>query len=436
MTTYYVDSAGSNTAPYDTWAKAATALATIAALDAAGDTVYVANSHAETGASISWNWAGTATSPTRIICADKTSGAPPVTIASSATVTGSSGDLTLSASGSGFVYFYGITFIASAGDILCGSNTGNVYHNCSFQPAGGHAIAVSNTNNGTCFFWDCSVKFSNASSGFVLASGEGPSGFEWRGGSLLAGGTSPTALFKWQIAGSALVEDVDLSNASASINLVNSAFSGIQMLFRNIKLPASWSGSVNSGTTGAGSRFTLQAVDSTGIVYTLNDNSRFGSVRNETTLVRTGGASDGTTVLSWKMVSLAASGVFPLGALTSGDIIVWNTTTAASKTVTLEFLHDSVTGLKDDEIWMELSYYGASGNPQGSRVSSAKTNVLATGATLATSSETWTTTGMTNPNKQKMSVTFTPQLAGFFVARVKLAKASKTVYVDPKLTVT
>ena len=43
---------------------------------------------------------------------------------------------------------------------------------------------------------------------------------------------------------------------------------------------------------------------------------------------------------------------------------------------------------------------------------------------------------MSNPNTQKLSVTITPQEAGYMQAKVYLAKASKTVYVDPKLTVT
>jgi hypothetical protein len=34
-----------------------------------------------------------------------------------------------------------------------------------------------------------------------------------------------------------------------------------------------------------------------------------------------------------------------------------------------------------------------------------------------------------------LSVTFTPQMKGFFIARVVVAKPSYTVYVDPVLTV-
>ena len=43
MATYYVDDAGSNTSPYDTWAKAAPALATVLAIPpAAGSTIHCA----------------------------------------------------------------------------------------------------------------------------------------------------------------------------------------------------------------------------------------------------------------------------------------------------------------------------------------------------------------------------------------------------------
>lgn len=39
-TTYYMDTAGSNTSPYDTWAKAATSIQTVLDLAVAGDTIY------------------------------------------------------------------------------------------------------------------------------------------------------------------------------------------------------------------------------------------------------------------------------------------------------------------------------------------------------------------------------------------------------------
>ena len=41
---------------------------------------------------------------------------------------------------------------------------------------------------------------------------------------------------------------------------------------------------------------------------------------------------------------------------------------------------------------------------------------------------------MSNPNKQKISVSFTPQMKGAVHVKVCLAKASTTVYVDPYIT--
>jgi hypothetical protein len=160
-----------------------------------------------------------------------------------------------------------------------------------------------------------------------------------------------------------------------------------------------------------------------------------GDTYSETTIVRSGGASDGINPLSWRMVANATAKVFPVLPMVSGEFAIWNDTTGSARTVTVEFLHDSATGLKDNELWLELDYYGASGNPKGTLATSAP-NVLASGSTLASSSATWTTTGMANPNAQKVAVTFTPQLKGFFIATIKLAKASYTVYVDPKMTVT
>jgi hypothetical protein len=42
---------------------------------------------------------------------------------------------------------------------------------------------------------------------------------------------------------------------------------------------------------------------------------------------------------------------------------------------------------------------------------------------------------MSNPNEQKLSVTFTPQEKGVIHATIRVAKASYTVYVDPLLQV-
>ena len=57
----------------------------------------------------------------------------------------------------------------------------------------------------------------------------------------------------------------------------------------------------------------------------------------------------------------------------------------------------------------------------------------ATTANWAASAETWPTTGLTNPNKQRLTCLFTPQQAGYAIARIRLFQRSKTIYACPKL---
>jgi hypothetical protein len=101
----------------------------------------------------------------------------------------------------------------------------------------------------------------------------------------------------------------------------------------------------------------------------------------------------------------------------------------------VEILTDSVTALNNDDIWMELEYLPNSSDTQGSLVNDSKSNILAANAAQPTSTATWTTTGITNVMKQKLQITFTPGQKGAVRARVFLAKASTTVYVDPVVSI-
>ena len=183
-----------------------------------------------------------------------------------------------------------------------------------------------------------------------------------------------------------------------------------------------------------GYRMEMYNCDSADTNYRLWVRDYSGDTTSETTIIRTGGANDGTNGLSWKMAS-TANAEFPGIVLRSPEIVQWNETTGSSKTATVEVVTDGVT-LTDADCWLEIQYLGTSGYPRGSFADDSVANVLATPANQTTSTETWTTTGLSSPTKQKLSVTFTPQEKGFIHAVVKLAKASTTVYVDPKLTVT
>lgn len=245
-------------------------------------------------------------------------------------------------------------------------------------------------------------------------------------------GTMPNAPFVAESYADVFVEDSDLSNLTTAL-VTNKTDVGGTVTFHRCKLANAVAKSSGSRTHSQTTRVQLVNCDSADTNYRFDDDQYIGEVVTETTLVRTGGATDGTTAVSWKMATGAnATEQIPL---VSPEMAIWNETTAASKTVTVEILHDSATNLTDAEVWLDLNYLGTSGFPVGATVNDARAHLLATAADQTASTVAWTTTGMTTPNKQKMSVTFTPQEKGFFIGRVYLAKASKTIYVDCEMTV-
>lgn len=442
MATLYVRSTdGSDADNGTTWALAKATLAGAAAIDAAGDTIYVSDNHAESSAaSQSITLAGTLASPVKVICADDAA-EPPTAAATTGTVT-TTGNTAISFSGTGYVY--GLSFTAGSGSsggsatlaIYSGNSSGQfIFENCKFTcGTSGSTQNIGVGGDGTgeqkTIWRSCDVKFGNASQGINLGRGF----FEWNGGSLLSGGTSPTNLVKAGNTNSnCVISGLNLSNANAAINIFSVGNIG-RRIIRNSRLPASWSGNLASGTFSFGERCEMYNCDSTDTNYRVWIREYGGDLTQETTIVRSGGATDGTTQISWKMVS-TANAKFPLATLDSPEIVRWNDTTGSSITVTVEIVTDNVT-LKDDEIWLDAQYLGTSGFPLSTFISDCKADPIPAGQNQDTSSVTWTTTGLTTPTKQKLSVTFTPQEKGFIHAVVKLGKASTTVYVDPVLTVT
>lgn len=438
MANIYVRSTdGSDADSGSTWALAKATLVGAAAIDAAGDTIYLSQSHAESGGGVSAAFAGTIANPVKII-AGNDAAEPPTAVSSASLI--SSASITLS----GSYYLYGLT-LQSATSILpanqSASNSVTLDH-CSLittGTTGGGFFSIGSANNCTqkAVLQDCTYKFGGVSNLGCATAGV----VEIKGGSFVSGTSTPSAgVFggaSSDRSGARLtIDGLDMTNLASTVNIFRTFISPGLFQIRNSKLPASWSGSLcNAVPLSTGQRFEMHNCDSGDTNYRLWVQEYSGSIKTETTLVRTGGASDGTTGYSFKMATSANANAI-VAPLVTPEIIIWNVDVGSSKTVTVEILHDSATNLTDGEIWLEVQHLGTSGFPLSSFVSDAKSDVLATSADQATSSETWTTTGMTNPNTQKLSVTFTPQEKGYFQAKVYLAKASTTVYIDPKLVVT
>ena len=120
--------------------------------------------------------------------------------------------------------------------------------------------------------------------------------------------------------------------------------------------------------------------------------------------------------------------------LESPSFVIWNDTAGSIKTVTVEFAQASAAAaLTNGDIWLEVEELGTSGFPLSVFQINRKTDILASNVAHATSSVTWN--NMTTPTKQYLTMTFTPQNKGYFIAKIKLAAPSITVYIDPVMTV-
>jgi len=212
-------------------------------------------------------------------------------------------------------------------------------------------------------------------------------------------------------------------------------------VMRSCQLPASWSGNLTAGTINVGQRFSMYDCDAIVATYKLWIEDYAGTIKDETTIVRTAGATDGVTSLSWKMAA-NANPVFLINALASDEFVIWNDNVAASRTLTVDYLHDTnvaagqgsgaSSAFQNNEVWLEVQYPSSTSSPQYSRVTSAPDAITAASDNpIGVGTSGWTTTGLTTPKSGSVSVTFTPQQRGFLLCKVFVAKASKTVYVDP-----
>jgi hypothetical protein len=426
MANIYVKHTGSNVSPYNSWATAATTLQAAIAIATTSDTVFVSSMHTQSTAGFVGS-GGVFLDYMRIISVSDAS-EPPTTLQSGAVINVTSGNLLLDYRG---VYVYGINF-SSTGTFRAssGEREGNVtYEMCGIEIKSGAKMVPGAMQRGTPLFKNCVFKFLGTSS-YI----ENPY-MRITGGSVASGSLAPSNGFFGNGTCKVSVDGFDFSNMPSSINMHNSNEHNVSVILRNCRLPASWSGVINAGTTYQNDQtYAMYNCDSADTNYRLRIEYYGGVVSSETAITRTGGASDGVTPLSWKMSANGNCSYFT-SEISSPEIVVWNDATGTAKTITVEVLTDNVT-LTDAECWLEVQYLGTSGFPLGSFITDARANVLATASNQTTSTEAWATTGLTTPVKQKLSVTFTPQEKGFVHAKVMLAKPSTTVYVCPKASVT
>ena len=443
MTTYFVDNAGSNTAPYDTEAKAATTLATVAAVPwVSGDVVKIASTHTETAdAAISYTF------PTTIglrIYSVTFNGSGTGGLAAGATINKGTGSQALNFVG-GFAEIVGVTFVGgTANNSVCkiglvsGSlPTGIVFDGCTLSNPSVHTAAqlticttASSAND------DVLVRLVDCTLSNGAVKGIAVNGGRTQIENLTLAGTAPTTLFTFgsslSCASTVLITASDLDNL-AWTNFAN-ATAATQAVLVASQCTMRSGFAVTTGTFNGpgGLDVILQDCDSGDNHYTYLRSNYAGTIVASNAIYAD--ASDGTNSVSWLMASSAnASFYFPL---VSPSIAQWNSGTSAV-TSTVEVTNDGTT-FKDNELWQETLAKVTTTFPLGTwNRGDRAADVLAAGANQATSTKSWTGTGgFTSEVKQKLvSTSFTPAEVGPIATVVKLAKASASVYVSPKVAV-
>lgn len=434
MAHVYVRSGAGGAGTGADWANAYTTLAAALTAKAAGDQFWVSEDHAETQASaMTLTSPGTAAAPCTVTCVNHSGTVPPVSadVRTTATVTTTGANVI---TWNGFATYDGITFASGSGSNAVTTLMGNSathglrFKNCAISlPAttnGALQVCASAGNIGGFVDWD-NTTYSVGATGTTI---NGRSGrFNWHDTPSAIVGTPPTTLFNIasaaNFAGQVYIENVDLS-ALAGTFCQNGALSSRQVVLKNCKTHASLTLAGAPAAPGA-AIFNIRS-DSAGNNYRQEKVEFPGSQVVETTIVRTGGASDGATSIAWKFVTTAnAKWLTPFESM---PMAVW-LDNLVSTTITVYGIAASLP--TQDDIWLEVSYLGSAASPIATRATSGKADLLATGGNLTADSSTWggSTTAF------KMSVTFTPAMKGPVTAVIKVGGASKTIYIDPKLAV-
>lgn len=446
---------------------------------------YVAAAHTETySATTTITGAGSSATPPVFLCVASSPGSIPpggADVTTGASITSSSGTLTMN----GGVHYWGFTF--GSPSVTVGSTQSTAFRltNCTLNLTTGTLSLGGNYTR---------VEFVNTTANWSGA-----------GSSISPGGGT----FRWRDTSSALSY---ASTMSASL-FGASAFSVLECIGVDF---SAWTGTnpaVTAGATGAraslvGCKFastvTLTTTatlpyayladfvncDSGGAIYRHERGMAAGTQRSDATIYRSGGASDGSTAISWKIAnSTAASFDYPFESMPMG---FWNTTTGSAVTLTVEGLYVGAAAPTTAQVWIEAEYFGTSSSTRLSRATTAVSNPLTSGSAGTASTATWTnnataranthtyaagdaisvssnaslifvcTTGGTSSGslpgayasategtsvtdggatfraavRFKMAVACSsPQSAGFVRAIVKAAVASAYIYVDPYITV-
>ncbi|MGR3302398.1 MAG: hypothetical protein ACUZ8I_07815 [Candidatus Scalindua sp.] len=391
----------------------------------AGGRVFMSSDHAQIEAVNITVIVGTINSPLQILSVDDTQPEGSEVLKAGGSV--SVGNLTQR----GYMYSHGVTFLIGGTYFISSAESRIIMEDVTMNvtPTNGKLSIGSGGFDIELILINSTINFSFSNQNIQVKNG---AKFQWFGGSLT--GTALTALFKnFDRSGFIHMRNIDMSGQSGSLLTPISSEQFIDILLERCKLHASLTILSTAITGTAAYRVRLHSCDSANTTYNFIEEHYEGTIIDETTIVRTGGQSDGTTPLSLKMTTNANAIEF-LQPLVSPPLSTRKIKILGLKTLTVEFIHDSLINLQNDEIWMEAED-STGATVQGRITNDKMTSILGTPADQPSSTATWDTSGLTNPNTQKLSVDITLLKLGPITLRVYLAKPSTTAYLDWKVVV-
>ena len=386
----------------------------------AGGRVFCADDHAQTEAATITLSGGTINAPIQILSTDFStngSGVPDLKAGASIIATGG-GSITFNS----YLYSYGITYSTNDDFIFATIHIMYTFERgiMKFTGAGGKLFL----NGGErVTFLDTEVNFNISSQGFRVNIGH----LRWFGGSVT--GISPATLIDIvSLQGRVEIRDVDLSIISGNLLDPVGGVSLYSLLLERCKIHPSLTILQRPISTG-GVFVKLHSSDSEDTTIAIHEEHYEGTIIDETTIVRTGGMSDGTTPLSLKMTTNANAIEF-LQPLVSPPIADWTDRTSLTN-FDIEIAIDSATILNNNDVWMELESPGS--DAQGIITSTKLSNILGTPTELTASPASWPNLSGSG-KKYRLRATVTPGKVGPITARIYSAKPSVSIYYDSIIT--
>lgn len=432
------------------WADAFTSFSSATAASA-GDFVYVAEDHSQNyGVTTTVTFAnGTPVSPIKILCVNHTTGLQ----TTGAVITcGAGAGRTLAING--HLYVNGLTVTADSSLQLGVNSTippyAQTWEKCtvgilagalSGSALGVYCGATNIPSPGRTRFVNCTLDLSNGSNTAMALGVQGCSTVDFSGGSILFK-TGQVFLIRMGSSLNAYVggtptcilEDLDLSALPGTITEWGTSTSWMgDLVVRRCKVPASLSiggtpqNRLQNVTFDNCSSGTI-TVPPLGLTAYFDF---FGNVQADLSHFRTGGATDGLQANPYAWAMAASANALPIyGSLQTPPLAQW---VAGGSAITVTVYVASGVTLDNSQFWIELDGPDNTASPNTTSKgfsASTRCDPLATPAALTTDTvSTWNGTGV--GTKQKVSITYTPAVAGPLIVQAFLADASTTAYVDP-----